>query len=396
MLQKERSFRYIKYLFVLLLFGMCTILFYRQTEPYSGLYISDLPEHISAGINNKSYSLLNITMGVLYRLTHSYISIALLESAIVIFTVLWAEKYIRRYFAMDKIQAFCIAVALLFLCSFYVPFPGQYIYKHSLVTQPWHNITYLGMRLFSIPIFFCTLEIIDCYKTNFTWKHWFQIAVPLLMGTSIKPSMMVDYSFALLCILIFDFISDVVKGRLTVDAFLRYVWLGTAVFPACAILLYQMLYLFGEQDGVSSSSGIAVVLLSSPFFADGCIQTIVRLIRETAFMVVCFIWMRKFFSKRDKFVYLLWIVTLFQIVILTETGPRAAHGNLTWGIHNVSYLLFAYLVPLFVKHVQSSPWKTKCRRDKRYTVICAVLLSMHLLTGIYYFSEILQGAFYYF
>jgi hypothetical protein len=83
-------------------------------------------------------------------------------------------------------------------------------------------------------------------------------------------------------------------------------------------------------------------------------------------------------------------------MLLTETDPRAAHGNLTCGIHKISYLLLAYLVPLFVKHAQSTPWKTKRRKDKCYAITCTVLLSMHLLTGIYYFSEILQGALCYF
>lgn len=253
-----------------------------------------------------------------------------------------------------------------------------------------------GYAVIFNPGLFYTLEIIDCYRTDFTWKHWLKIAIPLLLSASVKPNMLVDYSFALLCVLIADFLGDIVRKELTISTFLRYIWLGTAVFPAVAVLLYQMMCLYGEQDGVASSSGIAVVLLSSSFFADGCVQTIVRVIRETAFMAVYFVWMHKTFNKRDKFVYLLWNVTLIQIVLLTETGPRAAHGNMTWGILNVSYLVFAYLVPLFVKHVQSTPWKIKCRRDKCYTVICTVLLSMHLLTGIYYFLEILQGAFYYF
>jgi len=252
------------------------------------------------------------------------------------------------------------------------------------------------MRLFSIPVFFCTLEIIDCYRTSFTWRHWFKISVPLLLGAAIKPNMLVDYSLALLCILVADFIGDVINRRLTVSSFSRYIWLGTAVFPAVTVLLYQMLLLYGEQDGVASSSGIAVVFLSSPFFSDGCVQTTIRMIRETAFMAVYFAWMHKTFSKQDKFVYLLWIVTLIQIILLTETGPRAAHGNMTWGILNISYLLFAYLVPQFLKHALSMPWDTKSIRDKYYAVICTVLLSMHLLTGIYYFSEIMQGTSYYF
>lgn len=393
---KEQRFRLAANICIsFVLYALLTLLFYRQAWEYEGRYWSDLPWHIRAGIDGGDYSFLYFMIGTIYRLTGSYFWIASFESSLVILAFLASEEYLYRSLKVSGKWAVCISAGAIFLCSLYVPLLYPYCYPGSLLTQPWHNITYLGMRLFSIPVFFHTLHILESYRNRFTWKDWLIIAAPLLLCTSIKPNFLAGYSMALLCILIADFAGDLFKKELSVSSFFRYISLGSTVFPAVLILFYQMFILYGEQNGVASESGMTLLLWSSQFFEQGIMTAIIGVIRDLAFPLLVTAYGYKCFSKKDKFVWLLFLITLIQRIVLEETGPRAGDGNFTWAIYNVGYLLFLYMVPKFIQLVRMVPWGQKGLREKCFTWAGTILLCMHLFFGLRYFLIVLSGEIYY-
>jgi len=380
---------------IIAFYSLFTVLFYRQAVEYNGAYFSDLPAHIDTGINGGDYSILYLIMGIICRLPLSNLAIAFFESSIVVLTFLLSEKYIREHFEIRGNWPAWISAGLLFLCSIYIPGLYPYYYKWTLITQSWHNITYLGMRLFSVPVFFYTLGILERYRSRFTWKEWLSLAVPLLLSASIKPNFLAGYSFALLCVLVVDFVRDCFKKELCVSSFLRYVSLGSVVFPAITILFYQMHILYGEQHGVASDSGMAIAFLSSQFFALGMIPTIIGIIRDMAFPLLVVVYGHKNVSREEKFALLLFVITLIQRIVLKETGLRAEHLNFTWGIYNVGYLLFLYMVPKFIQLVKMTPWGKKNWKDKCFALAGGGLLCAHLLSGLIYFMIVFSGQYYY-
>lgn len=281
----------------IVLFILYTVLFYRQAVRYNGVYFSDLPTHIELSVNGGSYSFLFFIMGMICRLSWGNVAVAMFESGLIILTFLLAEKYTRTQFRISSSMAVCISAGMLFLSSIYIPEVYPYFYcaggmERTLITQPWHNITYFGMRLFSVPVFFHTLDILERYRTHFTWKDWLSLAFPLLLGAAIKPNFLVDYSLTLLCVLIVDFAGDFLRKELNVSSFMRYVSLGSVVFPAVAVLFYQMFILFGDQP----ENGIAIVFFSTEFFSQGIIN--IGIIRDIAFPLLAVIYGLKHFSKK--------------------------------------------------------------------------------------------------
>lgn len=86
---------------------------------------------------------------------------------------------------------------------------------------------------------------------------------------------------------------------------------------------------------------------------------------------------------------------MIQSSILEETGIRAGHGNLYWGMYNSSYLLFLYLSSKFIELVKNISWKEKTLQDKCFTVAGSGLLCAHLLSGVSFFLIMLFGGWYF-
>jgi len=380
---------------IIIFYSLFTVLFCRQAWEYNGRYWSDLPYHIRFGIEGGDYSFLYFIIGFIWRLFGLYSPIALFESSLIVGAFLLSEWYIRKYLDIRDIWATWISAGAVFLCSIYIPVLYPYCYSWSLITQPWHNITYLGMRLFSIPVFFHTLQIIERYRERFTFKDWLCLAIPLLLGASVKPNFMSGYSFALLCVLIVDFLSDFIKKELKVLSFSRYIFLGSTVFPAVIVLFYQMYILYGTKNGISSDSGMTIIFLTSQIFSQGIIKMVIEIVRDIAFPLLVTVYGCKGISKKERFIWLLFLITFIQSVTLSETGPRAGDGNFIWGIYNAGYLVFIYMTPKFIRLVQMTPWKQKNLREKCFTLAGSSLLCAHLLSGIFYFLWILCGNIYY-
>ena len=200
-------------------------------------------------------------------------------------------------------------------------------------------------------------------------------------------------SFALLIVLIVDFVRDVFKKELTAVSFFRYVFLGTAVFPGVIVLFYQMTMLYGGEE--AANNGMALVFLTSQYFSQGLFNTIIGIARDIAFPMLVVIYGYKYFSRKEKFVLLYFVVTLIQCIVLEETGLRADHGNFFWGMYNAGYLLFLYMVPKFIQLVKMTPWKQKNLWNRFLTVAGSGMLCMHLFFGLKYFWMLFNGKYFY-
>lgn len=317
---------------LVVLMAFCfSLLFYRQAIFYLGKYPSDLPDHINISLEKTSYSLLFIVIKLLIAIFKNYYVIGLLEGIVVALSWLFSAIFIEKYFQLNKYISMIIAFGLLFLTSVYVPNVYEYFYKYTVITQPWHNITYNAMRLFAILTFHFFVDMFRKHKNQniIDKKDWIAVCSFLLIATSIKPNFLMAFAIALFIFLL-DFTSwkKCIKNMLTV---------GTVVLPSCVILLIQGIILYGTGSEIESSIEIT---LSTFFFSGKAYEIILKFICGCLFPVIVFIFNRKKLRSDALFVIVMYCVAILEAMFFMESGPRAIDGNFIWGSYISAYFLF--------------------------------------------------------
>ena len=358
-------------------------LFYCQGTAEDGLYMSDLQDHIAFALAGDSYSLLYFIMGFVLHITGgSVMAIAILEALIVVGTG-WVTYLLfsKRVSEEKKPLVFVISFALLIFTSIYVPVLYPHYYLQTFVTQPWHNITYIGMRFFAVLTMYAFFEVYESYLENVSVRQWIGVALPLLCATAIKPNFLLAFSFALLVVLILDFIRNFFDKK----KFLNMIKMGTTVFPACAALLVQAVILYGPTDVGAAESGL-IITWGATLLQDGVLALVMRIVCGLSFPIMIYILGRKKFDTQERFVYLMYLITFIQVHMLGESGARATHGNFTWGIYNSAYILLIYTIAFFVEH-----YSIKRSNEKIVCMIGWGVLGLHLVSGLIYFLLLLAG-----
>ena len=365
------------------MFFASVFLFYRQGTAVEGLYMSDLQDHIAFALAGESYSLLYFMMGLVLRVTGgSVMAIAVLEALFVVGTG-WATYFLfsKRVSEDKKPIVFVASFALLIFTSIYVPVLYPHYYLQTFVTQPWHNITYIGMRFFAVLTMYAFFEMYESYLEDVTLKDWICVALPLLCATAIKPNFLLAFSFALLAVLILDFVRNFFDKK----KFFNMIKMGTTVFPACAALVVQAVILYGPtEEGAAESS--LIITWGATLLQDGVLPFVMRLVCGLSFPIMIYILGHKRFDKQERFVYLMYIITFIQVHMLGESGARATHGNFTWGIYNSAYILLIYSIAFFMEH-----YSLKKSNEKIVCVIGYGLLALHIVSGVLYFLLLLAG-----
>ena len=364
------------------IFLLSVFLFYRQATATGGMYISDLQDHIAFAMAGDSYSVLYFVMGFLLKFTGgSLMAIAVLEALLVVGTG-WMTYWLfaKRVSEGKKIFAFLISFALLFFASIYVPVLYPHYYIQTFVTQPWHNITYIGMRFFAIWTMYAFFEVYENYLNGIRVVDWISIATPLLLATAIKPNFLLAFSFTLLAVLILDF----VKNFFDKQKFFNMVKMGTTVFPACLALLLQAVILYGPTEEGAAESGL-VLTWGATLLEGGILPLVMKIVCGLSFPIMIYVLGRKRLDKQERFVYLMYLITFIQVHMLGESGARATHGNFTWGIYNSAYILWIYTIAFFMEHYSM---KTN---DRGVCVIGWGVLALHLISGLVYFLLLLVG-----
>ena len=364
---------------IVLIFILVTRLGYCQiTEPK--VYRSDTTGHMRFAREGKGYSYLIPVMGFLMELSGQYsdYAIAILNSIMVIATILAGIRWMKKYYNASDVWAFVVMIACTFLSSLYVPVLQPLLYLQGIVTQPWHNITYIGMRLFAVITLLGFGDTLQKYQKDFTIKQWLAIAIPLMIATGIKPSFLIPFSWTMLLYLIVD----ALKERFSKKTIIQCIKLGTSVFPAVLIMYLQSKVLYKA----GGSSGIEVSLLSSTFFKNGFIGTIIKMMRGLLLPSLVYAFNRKKLGRKEWFVLVQFVVSLAVTIFLHETGPRANDGNFCWPMYCCGFLLFAVTLVLLAGNVREIYRNDKAATKDKIYLICSVVLALwHFVSGAAYF-----------
>lgn len=380
---KKRKVQCEKYLvctIALVLFGIFSWLFYRQAVVYDGKYWSDLPDHIRLAVAKRGYSVLYYIIGELYRISKGRVwIIAMFESLMVILTWLLSGKMICELLEEVKFERACmIALPFLFLSGICLPYIHSFFYRRQLITQPYHNITYYGMRLFAVCVMIVFINVFKRYLERISVKEWFLLSLFLALSTAIKPNFFLGFSFSLLIFLIIDFI----KTRFEKSAFFHIVLMGMVVFPSLFILKFQSRILYGKTVE-KGGTGIALVM-GVNFVKSGAGVALFRVLCSLTFPMLVLYVNKKNIDRIGKFIYMMFFVQFAVCLLFAETGARESAGNFWWGCYCSAFFLFIYA---FLKFREN----TRQGAKMWYKVIGGILISAHIISGFIYFILICQG-----
>lgn len=351
---------------------------------------SDLPAHISAAMAGDYYSINSILLR-LFNHIGGYSAIASYLSAVVVLTMwatAWMVKTLLRINDPDSkrtlTRLFAVTAPLVFLSSIYLP--GRYGVFYYVAenhvtdfTQPWHNSTYLLMRLFSLVAMTLYFRIQSRYLKKYAWVEWSLFLLSLVAVNAAKPNFFLAFAPAALCF----FAYDLIRSR----KLKPIIWFGISFLLSLPVLLFQrsVLYSSGEeeQSGIELSTRLFKHVLQNRILLPHLVAGASFVVLVTALCVI--------HREGKRSLWLGWTAYLFSFLtrwFLFETGPRATHGNFAWGAKGMAFLLTA----ICLERLIDMKLKKKISMNA-YLAACA-LLALMIGSGAVYFVKLYLGTSY--
>ena len=363
---------------ILLLFTLCTYMFYNML---TGEMHSDYQVHLQNALDGDYYSLMSIILAFTFNLFKTNISIAVLMSLIVVTNVFVSATVLKRLLKIMGVEAdysylFIVSAGLMFVCKLCIPDLSSYYFNGALVTQPWHNSTYLLMRPFAMATLLLFFEIQEKYLSEINIKRNIVFAVLIFLTNFAKPNFIIGFAPMMLISLIYDFIRT--KGSSFKNAFA----FGMCVVFGCTILLFQFGILYPGNDGggvtVSIENFLDVLRNDSKFFFN--------LFMNLAFPMYALYLTIKNRKKVDAYskrvviqTWTMYGISLLEWLFIREIGVRATHQNFRWGEEFFAYFLFAISFCIVKKMKEQGIISEKENTIAIYTMI------LHMIFGLSYF-----------
>ena len=363
-------------------------LFYMQTFKFD----SDLQSHIRDSLNDNYYSFAGFVMSMFQNVNIEYdILVALLLSVVVVLTVLSISAFISYFVNDDESKQILpniisyIPIACLFtmLSS---PYFVNGVPIRVIITQPWHNSTYLFMRLFGIMAILFYFKICNyiskCLKVRILDCILFLIF--FMLANWSKP----NFTIAFLPAFIIYVISFSCGSR-SINRSLVTILIISLLFTAIiSVLQYKILFTptiehNNDIDNVNKIifSAYALVSLSKQ------LNTFWYFVSQFIFpgVVIIVLLFNKRCGNNIFQALLMTLISLLQQFFILESGNRRGHGNFGWGSPFFSLVLyiicFVELIKLFKKnHVSIYLF-----------AFSMTILSAGFSCGLYYYVNLLLG-----
>ena len=277
----------------------------------------------------------------------------------------------------DLIPLGCSA---LFIASTYIPFLYTEFYKSGLATQPWHNSTYLLMRLLGIIVMIVYIKIESHYLSGISIKEAALFTLLLVLVNYAKPNFIIAFAPMMFIFLMKDFIR--LKGKKTI----QIIKFGICVLLSLWILVfqYQILYPDGGDSAIAFNQTGIQELFASPL-------VVAKIIAGLSFPIVILVlavW-KRYCPLILIQSWVLFLISWMEVIFLTETGSRATHGNFYWGLRMMAYILYLTSNAVLISLRKKTQIPTRLYRIIQTVYICSIL------SGIWYFKNILTGGSYF-
>ena len=368
--------------------GMCLYLFYRQSvQPldYDNRYFqSDLPYHISMIVDDGwYYSFTAYAYQLLYWLGgKKTILIALFLAVVTVACIGLTDGLLRRILKRERTDALTLgaAFALNLVMPFFWSYAGAYRYVSYQSGNLWHNSTYQCMKLAALAAMLYYEKMEEGYREKISLRQWLALAGILFLCTGIKPSFLTVFAPMLAVKLLADLCRRV--------PFRQVFLLGSTVLPACGVILWQNMVLFGADTGHG--------MTFSPWytFSLHANRTKLAVLCSIAFPLTILLFSLKDLlrDRRYLFVWGMTGVGFLEALCLVETGSRSRDGNFLWGYCFAIFLVFVYS---FGKWISFLKRKTHILLYRLAFGVSGCVLAYQLFCGICFFARLLQGETYF-
>lgn len=365
--------------------AMCLYLFYMQSvQPldYDNRYFqSDLPYHISMIVDDGWYYSFT---AYIYQLLHFLAGggtalIALFLAVVTVLCIVLTERLLRRLLNREKTDCLTLsgALALNLVMPFFWRYAGEFRYVSYQSGNIWHNSTYQCMKLLALGAFLYYGKVEAGYRERVTPRQWVTLAALLFVCTGVKPSFLTVFAPVLAVKLLIDLCRKV--------PFKQVFLLGSAVLPACGVILWQNRVLFGADTG----HGMAFAPWYT--FSLHANRTKLAVLCSIAFplAVLCFSLRELWRDRHYLFAWGMTGVGFLEALCLVETGSRSRDGNFLWG-----YCFAIFLVFVFSFEKWLCLWK-KGRLYRAAFAICGGVLAYQVFCGVWFFARLLMGETYF-
>ncbi|SEA78344.1 hypothetical protein SAMN02910384_02342 [Pseudobutyrivibrio sp. ACV-2] len=372
---------------------------YKMTTSDGVTFASDYLVHIKYSLAGKGYSLLSLIIILLYRISNSTLPIAVLIGVIVSTTGVAIRKVLLYSIdvRVDKevvnknynIITF-LSFALLFISSLYIPEKTpfylltdeignlvrlEHTYIQSYLTQPWHNSTYIAMRLFamiSIVVYIRIIRNVDIKIIDFI-----AFFVSLVLSNMFKPNFIVAFAPS---VFIFFIVAMIQKK----DIKKYIILLAIIVLSMCPLIYqYKVLYTADNDSGIVLTFSVIKELINGGYFKWMVLATYLF---PTLVSILCI--HEGLFDYIFGFAWVFEVVTFIQKHFLLENGMRMLDGNWGWNMMFASLVLYVVCIGKLL-----SLREMEDKQNNFYNLTWGIL-AIHIIYGFMYFGMILRGGAY--
>ena len=368
--------------------GLCFYLFYMQSiQPldYNNRYFqSDLPYHISMIIDDGwYYSFTAYVYQLLYRLGgKGTILIALFLAAASVLCVFLTERLLKLLLDKKETDALTLggALALNLVMPFFWHYAGEYRYVSYQAGNIWHNSTYQCMKPAALAAMIYYLKAEEGYRERLSGRQWLILAGLLVLCTGIKPSFLTVFAPVLAVKLLADLCRKV--------PFKQVFLLGSTVLPACGVILWQNMVLFGADTG----HGMAL----SPWytFSLHANRTKLAVLCSVAFPLVVALFSLGELLRDRRYLFAggMTGTGFLEALLLVETGSRSRDGNFLWGYCMALFLIYVFSLEKWLLLLKE---KKHCLFYRIGFAVSGCVLAYQLFCGLVFFVRLLMGETYF-
>ena len=273
------------------------------------------------------------------------------------------------------------ALTLSMLFVFAIPIPSyfsddHFFYIGNYVPNVWHNSTILFLFPFALLLFEQSYQQLK----EFNAKRNLWIFLLIMLNLSIKPS----YFFVFICVYPLTLLF---KYKLKKEFWLSILPLIIGFF--FLVVEYWIIYKTGKPSVQEASSVVFMPFYRSPEFTDlGMIppSMVFSLLFPLLYTLLNLPKLLK--STLFWYTFLSFMVSVLIFFFISESGPRASHGNFYWQIVICTWLCFFVALLSLLNDFKVSGKSLK-------NMLLISVFSIHVLIGIIYFVRMLITGVYY-
>ena len=327
------------------------------------------------------YLLVNIFSFFTANVTATEVSLCFLLAFAAVYRYYLTQKKINEVVGTENNQWLYALLALSMLFVFAIPIPSYFsddyfMYIGNYVPNVWHNSTILFLFPFALLLFELSYKQLRQYNAK---RNWWIFGL-VLLNLFIKPSYFFVFISVYPLLLLYNY-------KLKKEFW--YSIIPLIIGFGFLIIEYWVIYKIGKPTDKAASSVVFLPFYRSSEFAD------LQLIPVAMFFSMLFPILYTLFNirkviKSQAFWYsmLSFFVSVLIFFFISESGPRAAHGNFYWQIVICAWISFFVALLALLKD-----FKLEGKTLKNISLLS--VYSIHVLVGIIYFVRLLVTGGYY-